>query len=88
MHAYIYIYIYFLYGKFALLWGDIFQVFCGFFSLPIKVKYLYIRIYTTAMDFCGNCPAAALNREKNTNDVTDGKGERGSEQEREREIDR
>lgn len=60
-----YIYIYFLYGKFALLSDDIFQEFCGFFfSLHIKVKYLYIRKYTTAMDFCGDRPAGALNRKK------------------------
>lgn len=35
-----------------------------FFSLHIKVKYLYIRKYTTAMDFCGDRPAGALNRKK------------------------
>lgn len=42
-----------------------FKSFVDFFmSLHIKVKYLYIRKYTTAMDFCGDRPAGALNRKK------------------------
>lgn len=57
-----------------------FKSFVRFFlSLHIKVKYLYIRKYTTAMDFCGDRPPRVYWTEKNTNDVTDGKGERERE---------